>query len=119
MFDTIYCYKSILQDEDIRELQTKSLNNFLDSFWISPKGELYFIDYEDCFRMVKSKNNSYGFDWTTTGKNAKLKPYYYTGIIEAYPANSKNKFINVMIEFMSGKVSKIEIGPFYHNRTLT
>jgi hypothetical protein len=97
----------MFQDEDIHELQTKSLNNFLDSFWISPNGELYFIDYEDCFRMVKSTNNSYGFDWTSTGKNAKLKPYYYSGIVYAYTA-SIYKPNNFLFEFELGKLIRIE-----------
>lgn len=104
MFDTLYSSYNFGEEFTHIELQTKSLNCFLDNYWISPKGELFSFQYEKCYRMIKSKTNSFGFEWEKTGKNGIVRPYYYTGVVEA-----SNKFNKILINFWIGKVTTYNV----------
>lgn len=68
-----------------QELQTKSLDSFMDDYWISPEGELFKVEYHDCFTPIPSERH-FGFDWEPTGNNGKVRASDYSGEIILYPA---------------------------------
>lgn len=100
MFDTVYSSYNLGKEFTNIELQTKSLNCFLDNYWISPNRELFIFQYDKCYKMVKSKTNYFGFDWEKTGENGVIKPYYYTGGLEAY-----HKLDRILMTFWNGRIT--------------
>jgi hypothetical protein len=100
LFDTIVNHYKPLGDNYIGvDLQTKSLDCTMSTYWISPAGELFMEDWADSMEMVDrvpivfqgppqphQKNRwVLPWEWKPTGKHKKLTPVYYTGSVIVHP----------------------------------
>lgn len=105
LFDTVYSHYKPLGDEFLNvELQTKSLECGLSTYWISPAGELFKVDWANSMRMVDRLVPTIGqiqtgrarwflpFQWEPTGEHKKLTPVYHTGSVVIYPATHTGSY---------------------------
>lgn len=93
MFDTIISQYKPLGDEFLGvDLQTKSLDNTMSTYWISPAGELFMMDWANSMEIVPNETDKkkdfilpLPFKWKPTGEHKKLTPVYYTGKLVVHP----------------------------------
>lgn len=86
-------------------LQTKSLENLLNFYWISPNGELFFVDERPCFEIVPD-DSKFGLSWEPTGKNGMVTPVKHYGWVTVYPEKwdgGYETWPETMILFKDGK----------------
>jgi len=67
-------------------IQTKDLQSLLDTYWLSPKGELYRINDDSTwtFReelIAHERSNPFSLDIVPTGKKGSVRPYKIYGKI--------------------------------------
>lgn len=121
LFDTIVNHYKPLGDEFIGvDLQTKSLDCTMSTYWISPAGELFMEDWAYSMEMVDCPNGELGgfrfpFKWAPTGKRKKLTPVYYTGSVIVHPIRMRSAWLQrpwpeATLLFKHGKV-------IYHETT--
>jgi len=109
LYSTIYSSYEKLGPDFIGEFQTKNLESLMDEYWLSPKGELFFIDYKDCFTVSQNKfpkNFLDTIERRPTGTNAKMTPVNYTGELTMYKSY-RGEWIETELMFEDGKVSLI------------
>lgn len=85
-------------------LQTKDIENgiggTMSDYWLSPSGQLYYIDYTKTADFVQLKEGDEGyseiglfnFRWIPNGTNGKVRPQYITKYIEVYPEQWDGKW---------------------------
>ena len=129
LYDTVYSHYKPLGDAFVGvPLQTKSLDSTMSTYWITPAGELFMIDWADSMEMVdhdplylpdrQRSHWALPFQWKPTGKHKKLTPVYYTGSLLVYPTernevhriNSSSPWPEATLLFKHGKV-------IYHETT--
>lgn len=122
LFDTVICHYKPLSDEFIgTELQTKSLDNTMSKYWITPAGELFMVDWADSMEIVDripaehlaGKFEAIPWEWLPTGNHKKLTPVYYTGKMVVYPSEYSGNYEDwpeSLLLFKHGKV-------IYHETT--
>lgn len=109
LYSIIYSSYEALGPDFLGDFQTKDLESLLDEYWLSPAGELFFIDYKDCFTASPQrfpKNFLDVVDWQSTGVNARMKPVSYTGALTMYKT-SNQEWIETELAFENGKVSLV------------
>lgn len=109
LYSIIYSSYEALGLDFLGDFQTKDLESLLDEYWLSPAGELFLIDYDNCFTASPQrfpKNFLDVIDWQSTGTHAKMKPISYTGSLTMY-RTACEKWIEAELEFENGKVSLV------------
>jgi len=89
MFDSIYCSCDIGTSFYFKELQTKDLDCSMRTFWISPIGQLFEIDYSGTYDFIEKEDNNglwFNFDKVKNGNKGRVFPCAITELIEVYPA---------------------------------
>jgi len=73
---------------------TKSIDNSMSNYWLSPSGQLHVIDYCRTADFVELKKGDDGYDdkrkflnfvWVPNGNHGKVSPVYLTKYITIYP----------------------------------
>jgi len=111
MFDTIRCSFDLGPGFWNRELQTKSLENFMTEYWLDPKGRLFEIDYSGTTDYIMDDNELFGYRLTPNGNHGKIKPTAITKYIEVYPATWDCKyspFPRQIIHLINGQLISYE-----------
>lgn len=81
----------------------------MEEYWLSPKGELFFLNYSGCFQAFVNdfpKNFLDHIRYETTGSHAKMEPYKYNGLLTMYTGRHDN-WIEADLCFQDGIVSLI------------
>lgn len=71
------------------EYQTKDLYNQMTEFWITPKGELYEIDYSGTTDFVMDNNERFGYRVEPNGNRGRVKPVILNINITMYNENEE------------------------------
>ena len=115
-FDTIInSYKPLGEKYLNVALQTKSLYNCMEDYWISPNGELYNIDYYGCFSYKKNPdyNSSVSIHRTglispviavCTGNRGKVTPCWITEKVVLHAGIKDNSWTNIVLYFKLGQL---------------
>ena len=104
-----------LQTKDIED----GIGGTMSYYWLSPSGQLYYIDYTKIADFVELKEGDEGynevglfnFKWVPNGSNGKVRPYYITKYVEVYPEQWDGKWENwprLRIHFKVGKLIDYE-----------
>ncbi|ATW62850.1 hypothetical protein SCBWM1_gp166 [Synechococcus phage S-CBWM1] len=100
--------------------QTKGLASALDSYWISPVGELFHANYsgtsdwEDASTTLKN-NEPFSFGrLVPNGNRGKLSPHFFSGEVVIYPERVDQKIAwkdwpQAHLLFLNGKLHKFRI----------
>ena len=72
-----------------KEYQTKDLYNQMTEFWITPKGELYEIDYSGTTDFVMDNNERFGYRVEPNGNRGRVKPVILNINITMYNENEE------------------------------
>jgi hypothetical protein len=110
LFSTVYNQCQMLGDEFIGELQTKDLENALDSYWLSPGGDLFMLDWKDCFWMELNEKAEKWHEkivYKTTGKKGRIIPYRRSFVGRFYPASIEEEWKEVYAFFRYGQLQEI------------
>ena len=70
----------------IGRVQTKDLQNLMDTYWLSPRGELYLINNDSTWTIAEElaadgADRIFGLNVTPTGKRGSVQPYKIYGKI--------------------------------------
>ena len=111
MFDTIHNNYFKLGEEFDGELQTKDIHNSMDTFWLSPAGELFQYDDMGCW-YYEEVDPHLRLGWFArtrkpTGEHIKLKPKRFSDYITVYPSNwdgSYHEWPEATLHIKDGKV---------------
>lgn len=114
MFDEVIShYKPLGERFTGKYLQTKSLDNIMSNYWISPAGELFKEDLADSMEIVEVESvdeDVFPWVWMPTGKNKKLSPVYHNGSVIVYPGHDDDKeYIEACLLFKDGKIIDYQI----------
>lgn len=87
MFDTVI--SSYDFGPSFHVCQTKSLSNLMDTYWISPLGEIYSINYDGTQSFEYELDNDTSLcknvKLVSNGTHGKVRPFKFYGMIEIYP----------------------------------
>lgn len=109
LYSTIYSSFDRLGPNSIGEFQTKNLESLMDEYWLSPKGELFFLNYADCYQITINdypKNFLDHIRYESTGSHARMEPYNYNGMLTMY-RSCNNQWIEADLYFQNGIVSLV------------
>jgi len=100
MFDTIFSSYSKFRGE----YQTKDLDCFMADYWLSPKGELYEIDYSGTSDYVNIPEEERTTPWNVfqlvpNGNHGKIKPTDYYKYVRMYSGDDE-----ITLHVKKGKV---------------
>lgn len=100
MFDTIHSSYSKFKGE----FQTKDLDCLMRDYWLSPKGELYEIDYRDSQDIVDIPEEERTAPWNVfefvpNGKHGKIKVTEIYKYVRMYDAEDE-----IVLHVKKGKV---------------
>lgn len=110
LFSTVINHCPALGDEFIGELQTKDFECVMDTYWISPNGCLYLLDWKGAFKFEENKESSHWYDkfqWKKTGKHGRIRPYRRSVVARLYPARNTGKWVEVHAFFKKGVLNAI------------
>jgi hypothetical protein len=73
------------------EFQTKDLQSVLDTYWLSPNGELFYVNDGPTWDLVPATEGEGLFPCfrrVSTGQRGVVKPYRYSGVmtLTGYPS---------------------------------
>ena len=101
------------QTKDIEE----GIGGTMSQYWLSPDGQLYWIDYSHTADFVELKEGDEGyregklgflnFKWIPNGTHGKVRPMNITKYITVYPEQWEGKWedwIECRIHFKEGKL---------------
>jgi hypothetical protein len=125
MFDTIRSSYNLGEQFTDTELQTKDIEEYgiggtMSHYWLSPGGQLYYIDYSHTADFVElqegdegynDKRKLFNFRWIPNGNHGKVSPWYLTKYIQVYPATWSNSWENwptLRLHFSYGKLMGYE-----------
>jgi len=114
MFDTIRCSYDLGPGFHNRDLQTKDIESLMLELWLDPAGKLWEIDYSgthDFFFDSEEQNPLLSYKTVSNGSHGKVRPYYFTGDVIAYPCNWKvyyAAFPECKITFVRGIIDTFE-----------
>lgn len=103
MFDTVRSSYPIFGSRWDHDLQTKSLDCILASYWISPAGELFEIDYSHTQDWIeKPEHEQRGFfdryKAVPNGRHGHVRPTRYWGHMHLSSANNEDTERTVVFE---------------------
>jgi hypothetical protein len=81
LYDTVRSSFDLGPGYNRKDLQTKDLECMMYDYWIDPTGKLYEVDY--------SHTQDFNQDFTSyvaNGNHGKVKPIYWNGVVEVFPA---------------------------------
>ena len=124
MFDNLR--SSYYFDEDFRgQCQTKDIEDgiggTMSQYWISPDGQLYWIDYSHTADFVELQEGDEGYDpekklfnfrWIPNGTHGRVRPWDITKYVVIYPENWKGNWEDwpdCRIHFVDGIVQDYKI----------
>lgn len=104
-----------LHTKDIED----GIGGTMSDYWLSPSGQLYYIDYTKTADFVELKEGDEGysevglfnFRWIPNGTNGKVRPQYITKYIEVYPEQWDGKWEDwprLRLHFKVGKLIDYE-----------
>jgi len=99
--------------------QTKDIDNMMSDFWLSPSGQLYYINYSHTADFVELKEGDEGysdmgflnFKWIPNGTHGKVSPFYLTKYISIYPERWEGEWKEwptLKLHFKYGKLMDCE-----------
>lgn len=99
--------------------QTKDIDNMMSDFWLSPSGQLYYINYSHTADFVELKEGDEGysdmgllnFKWIPNGTHGKVSPFYLTKYISIYPERWEGEWKEwptLKLHFKYGKLMDYE-----------
>lgn len=109
LYSTVYSSFDKLGVNGIGEFQTKDLESLMEEYWLSPKGELFFLNYSECFQAFVNdfpKNFLDHIRYEPTGSHAKMEPCTYNGQLTMYTGRN-NEWFEADLYFQNGIVSLI------------
>ena len=79
-----------------------------DTFWISPAGEVFVYDDDECWEYQRENDNLFAPVWTRkpTGYHAKLKAKVFSDSFIVQPAQCDTP--KVRLDMVDGKVIRFE-----------
>lgn len=87
MFDTLISSYNL--GPSFRVTQTKSLHNTMSTYWLSPGGELYLINYDGTQDFEYEQDDDAalwkGIKYVPNGTHGKVSPVDYYGILDIIP----------------------------------
>ncbi len=125
MFDYVRSSYSLGEHFTDTELQTKDIEDYgiggtMSQYWLSPGGQLYYIDYWKTADFVELKEGDDGyneeqklfnFQWIPNGNHGKVRPWYLTKYIQVYPATWDGEWTawpTLRLHFSYGKLMGYE-----------
>lgn len=109
LYSIIHSSFNRLGVEFLGEFQTKDLESLMEEYWLSPSGELFFLNYSGCFEAFVNefpKNFLDHIRYEPTGSHAKLEPCAYNGVLTMYTGRN-DMWIEADLYFQDGIVSLI------------
>jgi hypothetical protein len=123
MFDIVR--SSYPLDEEFMGInQTKEIEDgyggTMSTYWISPNGQLYLIDYSNTADFVQLKEGDEGYDdialfnsrWIPNGTHGRVRPWNITKYVVIYPEKWEGEWEDwphCRIHFKNGIVQDYEI----------
>ena len=97
MFDRIYNSYEFTHPILNNTLQTKDISGFMDDYWLSPSGQLFWIDYTATYDFD-------GADWkpVKNSNNGHIRPYLLTKSIRVLPEIDSHYDVEGRLEFKDG-----------------
>jgi hypothetical protein len=92
LFSTVINHCPLLGEEFMGELQTKDFECMMETYWLSPDGRLFIIDWKDAYRFEENRESKSWFDkfeWKETGGHGRLRPYRRSVVARMYPARTE------------------------------
>jgi hypothetical protein len=109
LYSTIYSSFDRLGHDSIGEFQTKDLESLMEEYWLSPMGELFFLNYSGCFEAFVNdypKNFLDHIRYEATGNHAKMEPCSYNGVLTMYTGRNGD-WVEFDLYFQNGIVSLV------------
>ena len=96
MFDRIYNSYSFTNPILNNTLQTKDISGVMDDYWLSPSGQLFWIDYTATYDFAE--------DWrpVKNSNNGHVRPYFMTKSINVLPEIDGHYDLEGRLEFKDG-----------------
>lgn len=99
MFDIVYCQYDIGPGFWNRTLQTKSLDNYMEEYWLDPVGKLYQIDFSGT--QDWEKDDKWGFKSVPNGSRGRVRPTSYHGQMLVYPEKWDCKYSSYPVKLLT------------------
>ena len=98
MFDRIYNSYEFTNPILNNTLQTKDISGFMDDYWLSPSGQLFWIDYTATY--------DFGIDWkpVRNSNNGHVRPHLLTKTIKVLPEIDGYYDCEGRLEFKDGRL---------------
>ena len=105
--------------------QTKDIEDYgiggtMTQYWLSPNGQMYWIDYSHTADFVELKEGDEGYNaevalfnfrWIPNGTHGKVSPFYLTKYISVYPEQWEGEWEQwptLKLHFKYGKLMDYE-----------
>lgn len=115
-----------LHTKDIED----GIGGTMTQYWLSPDGQLYWIDYSETADFVELKEGDEGyteknswtnFQWIPNGTRGRVRPTNLTKYITVYPESWEGDWISwprLRLHFIKGKLMDDETNCAYKSRFL-
>lgn len=110
LFSTVINQCPVLGEEFMGELQTKDFECLMDTYWLSPSGRLFKIEWAGAYEFEENPESTRWYDkfqWKKTGKHGKLKPYRRSVVARFYPACGAGDWKEIHVFFQGGVLKSV------------
>ena len=117
MFDTVHSSYPLIDSETDRELQCKDFDCIMQSYWISPAGQLFEVNFRHAFTckekpITKRKTRWDRVIWEPNGLNGFVRPDFRTCMARLYGANPKDgPWTEAFVYFKHGLIRDVTLCP--------
>lgn len=109
-----------LGDEFLGVLQTKDLTALLDTYWLTPSGELFHVDDAGTWDLELSEPQEQALPpikRVSTGKHGRVRPYRYSGVMTLVAA-APGGALEAVVHFKCGTLNAVLCkGPIFSCRS--
>jgi hypothetical protein len=107
MFDTIRSSYPIGEHLTDVELQTKSLYNSMEDYYIDPAGQLFIVDYNGVSDWEPDDSKRFfPYKRVPNGNHGKVTPVIFTGGVEVHTASGDGRYETTIL-FLKGKIVEV------------
>jgi len=104
MFDYVVSDYKIFGGRADRDLQTKSFDSCLETYYIDPAGQVYHIDYSKTYRIESCEQIPFIRE-IPTGNNGRVIPLRnYSGLVRLSGSTPNGSYCSAVLLVEQGKV---------------